>query len=167
MIINGSDDGGGMETTFRESRPILPRKLFMILALVLVATVAFMAIMRYLMRTDMPDWSLPVTIALFAILLVACAVPKLTVECFPDRISITYFFRKTEIPFDQIIDKKCGDTNQIRNYGSWNIKGVKHKFYSVIGDDMGVAMKLMGKKVVVVSTERMDELFNLIPVSKE
>ncbi len=150
-----------------ESRPILPRNLFMILALVLAATVAFMAVMRFLLNTDMPDWSLPATAVLFGIILLLCALPKLTVECFSDRVSITYFFRKTEIPFGQIIDKKCGDTNQIRNYGSWNIKGVKHKFYSVIGDDMGVAMKLMGKKVVVVSTERMDELFNLIPVSKE
>ena len=156
-----------MEISFRESRPILPKRLFLVLAIVLLATLAFMAFMQFFMKTDMPGWSLPATAALFAAIMLACVLPKLTLECFPDRISITYIFRKTEIPFAQIIDKKCGDINQIRNYGSWNIKGVKHRFFSVIGDEYGVALKLAGKKVIVVSTERMDEFFALIPVSRE
>ncbi len=156
-----------MDTSFRESRPILPKKLFLILTAVLLSTLAFMAIMVFAFHSTMPAWSLPVTAILFMVIIMFCALMKLTVECTEDYISIQYTVKKVVIPYTDIIDKKFGDLGDIRNYGSWNLKGVSHKTYSVIGDEMGVALKLLGKRVVVISSQDAKGLFKVIPVEKK
>ena len=70
-------------------------------------------------------------------------------------------FRKTVVRGDEVIDVRQGDLTEIRNYGNWNLKGVKHRSFSRVGDDEGVAMKLMGKRVVVVSTSEPERVFGL------
>ncbi len=156
-----------MDTSFRESRPILPKKLFLLLTAVLLSTLAFMAIMVFFLHSDMPPWCLPVTGILFMAIIMVCALMKLTVECTDEEVRIQYTVKKVVIPYTDIIDKKCGDLGDIRNYGSWNLKGVSHKTYSVIGDEMGVALKLLGKRVVVISSEDAKKLFKVIPVEKK
>ena len=156
-----------METSFRESRPILPKKLFLVLTAVLLSTLAFMVCMVLIFHSDMPAWSLPVTAILFMVIILFCSLTKLTVECTGEAVSIRYIVRKVVIPYKEIIDKKWGELGEIRNYGSWNLKGVSHKTYSVIGDDYGVALKLLGKRVVVVSSQEAEKLFRTIPVEKK
>jgi len=156
-----------MGTTFKESRPILPKKLFLMLTAVLLSTLAFMAIMVLFLNSQMPPWSLPVTAILFMVIVVLSALMKLTVECTDDSVCIRYLVKKVVIPYKEIIDKRYGELEEIRNYGSWNLKGVSHKTYSVIGDEMGVALKLLGKRVVVVSSQDAKSLFEAVPVAKE
>ena len=151
-----------MDASFRESRPILPKNLFLILTAVLLSTLAFMAVMVLFLHSDMPAWSLPVTAVLFMAIIVLCALMRLTVECTDDALTVRFIVRKVEIPYSEIIDKRCGELGDIRNYGSWNLKGVSHKTYSVIGDDMGVALKLLGKRVVVVSSQDAEGLFRTV-----
>ena len=43
--------------------------------------------------------------------------------------------------------------NIIKNYASWNLKGVKYRTYSVIGEDMGIGLKVTGKRVFFLSTK--------------
>ena len=156
-----------MEPSFKESRPIGPRRLSMILCAVLLLTVGFMAAMRAAGDMDMPSWAIPVTLVAFLAVIAICALPRLDVECSDEAVRIRYALRRMEIPFGDIIDKKCGDINEIRNYGSWNLKGVKHMTYAAVGDERGVAMKLKGKRVVVVSCEDMERLFSALPDVKE
>ena len=156
-----------MDASFRESRPILPKQLFLVMTGALLSSLAFMAATVLLLHSDMPAWSLPVTAALFLAIIIVCALMKLDVECTEKGVSIRYIVRKVFIPREDIIGKRRGELGEIRNYGSWNLKGVSHKTYSVIGDDMGVALKIKGKRVVVVSSQRAEELFDAVPVEKE
>ncbi len=156
-----------MEPSFKESRPIVPRRLSMILGAVLLLTVGFMAAMRAAGDMDMPSWAIPATFVAFLAVIAICALPRLEVECSDESVRIRYALRRMEIPFGDIIDKKRGDINEIRNYGSWNLKGVKHMTYTAVGDELGVAMKLTGKRVVVVSCEDMERLFSALPGPKE
>ena len=156
-----------MDPSFRESRPIVPRRLTVILAAVLVSTAAFMLFMDLVMDTGMPGWAVPATSLAFAVIILVCAWARLEVECFDDKVTIRYVLKRMDITFSEIIDKKRGDMNEIRNYGSWNLKGVKHMTYAAVGDERGVAMKLAGKRVVVVSCEDADALFDVLPVSNE
>lgn len=156
-----------MDPKFRESRPILPRQLAIILTLTLLATLAFMALMPYITGSGLPGWMLGVTAVLFIIVIAVSFIPRMDVEVFDDSLVITHIFRKIEIPFEEILDKKFGSVYQIRNYGSYNLKGVKHRFYSVIGDDDGVAVRLTEKRVVVFSTPNAQEIHDLLPDRKE
>ena len=156
-----------MDPSFKESRPIIPRRLSMILGAVLLLTVGFMAAMRAAGDMDMPSWAIPVTLVAFLAVIAICALPRLEVECSDGKVRIRYALKRMEIPFGDIIDKKRGDINEIRNYGSWNLKGVKHMTYAAVGDERGVAMKLAGKRVVVVSCEDADALFDVLPQAKE
>ncbi len=156
-----------MDPTFRESRPILPKNLFLLLTAVLASTVMFMAAMALVFHADMPAWSLPVTAALFVAIIVICPLMRLTVECDGDALTVRYIARRAVIPYREVIDKKRGDLGEIRNYGNWNLKGVSHKTYSVIGDETGVALKLTGMRVVVISSQETDRLFKAVQVSKE
>ena len=65
-----------METSFRESRPILPKKLFLVLTAVLLSTLVFMACMVLIFHSDMPAWSLPVTAILFMVIILFCSLTK-------------------------------------------------------------------------------------------
>ena len=158
---------GGMEPLYRESRPILPRNLAYLAAVVLIATLAFMVFSQYVLDTQMPSWTIPASAVIFAVIIVVLLVLRLDLEVYGDRVEITYVFRRTVIEGSEVIDVRRGDLTEIRNYGNWNLKGVKHRSYSRIGDDEGVAMKLMGKRVVVVSTSEPETVFGLIPRAPE
>lgn len=152
-----------MEPLYRESRPLLPRNLTYLVAVVLVATLAFMAYSQYAMGTEMASWMLPLSVVIFAIVIIILLVLRLDFEVYDDRVEITYLFRKTTIQGREVMDVRKGDLTEIKSYGGWNLKGVKHRTYSRIGDDEGVAMKLLGKRVVVVSTSDSERVFPLIP----
>lgn len=152
-----------MEPLYRESRPLLPRNLTYLVAVVLVATLAFMAYSQYVLETQMASWMLPVSAVVFVVVIVILFVLRLDLEVYDDRVEITYLFRRSVIEGREVIDVRKGELSDIKNYGNWNLKGVKHRTYSRVGDDEGVAMKLLGKRVVVVSTSEPDTVFGLIP----
>lgn len=152
-----------MDPIYRESDPILPRPLLYALAAVLIATVAFMAIMEFAMDTDMPSWSLPLTAVVFVLIIVIAAAMGMTVTIDGEAIRVSYAFRKVEVPLSEVIDSRYGELGAIRSYSAWNLKGVKHKAYMRIGEDDGVAMKLTGRRVLVVSSKDPEALCALLP----
>ena len=152
-----------MDPLYRESRPILPRNLAYLAAAVLIATLAFMVFSQYVLETAMPSWTIPVSAVVFIVIIVVILVLRMDLEVYLDRVEIVYAFRRMVIDRSEVIDVRSGDLTEIRSYGNWNLKGVKHRLYSRVGDDDGVAMKLMGKRVVVVSTADPETVFPLIP----
>ena len=155
-----------MDPLYRESRPILPRNLAYLVAVVLIATLAFMVFSQYVLDTRMPSWTIPVSAVLFIVIIAVVLILRMDVVIHPDRVEIVYAFRRTVIGRDEIIDVRRGDLTEIRNYGGWNLKGVRHRTFSRIGDDDGVALKITGKRVVVFSTEDPEHVFGLIPRSE-
>ena len=126
-----------MDPLYRESRPILPRNLAYLSAAVLIATLAFMVFSEYVLDAHMPSWTIPVTAVVFVIIIVVLLVLRMDLEVYPDKVVITHAFRKTVVEGREILDVRSGDLTEIRNYGGWNLKGVKHRTFSRIGDDEG------------------------------
>lgn len=148
------------DDTFREGGPLLPRNLTYVVAAVFAATLACMA----LTTDSLPSWTLPVTAAAFIVVLAFLWVARLDVEASPEGLRVRHLFKVREFPRDQILDKRTGELDQIRSYANWNLKGVKHSLYSRIGEEYGVAVKLKGKRVVVVSSEDAERLFACVPL---
>ncbi len=149
--------GRSMEPAFSEIRPIMPKNLTLIMAVVLLATAAFMAVWYVFMDSGMPVWAVAVVAAVFIFIIAIMLVLKMSVSISQEGVAISFAFRKVEIPAKEIIDVRKGDLEDIRNYAGWNLKGVKHRSYLCIGDDTGVALKLTGKRVVVFSTPQFEE----------
>ena len=55
------------------------------------------------------------------------------------------------------------DENIIKNYSDWTLKGVKYKTYSVIGLDLGIGLKVTGKRVFFMSAEDPERIASLLP----
>lgn len=154
-----------MEPLYRESRPILPRNLTYLVAVVLVATLAFMAFSEYVLNTDMASWMIPVSAVVFVIVIVILYILRMDVDVYPDKVVIRHAFRTIEVGREEVIEVRHGELTEIRNYGNWNLKGVKHRAYTRVGDDDGVAMKLMGKRVVVFSASDADKAAAAVPIA--
>lgn len=156
-----------MDPKFQESRPIMPLQLTYVLSAVLIATVAFMAISKYALDTDMPGWAIPVVAVVFVVIIVLSFVLKLSVMINDDGMDIQYAIRKVHIPMDEFIDRRVGEMSLIKSYDNWNLKGVKHRIYAAIGEDDGVAMKLTGKRVLVLSSKDPQAIADLLPTDEE
>lgn len=156
-----------MDQRYRESRPIMPRNLSTVLAAVLLATVAFMALSNPLMGTSLPAWMVGATAAVSLLIIVLCFGMRLTVTVTDSSLDVSYAVRKASIPLEDILDKKTGDLSQVKHYSSWSLKGVKHKAYTALGEDMGVAFKVRGMRVVVVSSADPEALAAAVPINSE
>ena len=152
-----------MDPRFRESRPIMPKMLTYILAGILLATVAFMAVSKYMLDVDMPDWAIPLLLVISVVTILVTVFARLTVTVDDDGLTVVYAVRTVKVPFDEIIDCRQGELALIRSYDKWNLKGVKHKAYMAIGEDLGVAVKLTAKRVLVVSSADPEALYDLLP----
>ncbi len=152
-----------MEPSFVESRTIMPKNLAIIVALMLLAAWASMIVTKYLYYEDMSLAVIAICGAAFLITIVICFLLKFSVEIYDDRIEIIYIFRKTVIPKEQIIDTKSGELNVIKSYTAWSLKGVKYHTYSAIGEDLGVGLKVTGKRVYYLSTKDPDAMLSLLP----
>ncbi|MBQ8373347.1 MAG: hypothetical protein IJX35_03435, partial [Candidatus Methanomethylophilaceae archaeon] len=62
-----------------------------------------------------------------------------------------------------VIDRRVGEIAAIKSYDNWNLKGVKHRSYVAIGEDNGVAVKLTGKRVLVLSSVDPQSIAELLP----
>ena len=141
----------------------MPLQLTYILAGVLVATVVFMVFSRYVLNTVMPDWAIPVVAVVFAIIIVLSFIGRFSVKVTDDAVDVQYFFKKIHIPMEEVIDRRAGEISAIKSYDRWNLKGVKHKAYTALGEDEGVAWKLTGKRVLVLSSKDPQTLQDLLP----
>lgn len=152
-----------MDPVYRESNPILPRNLTYIVAIVLIATLAFMALSDPVMGDGPPVWMTAVSAVVFVIVIAILLILRMDVDVFDDRIEVVYAFRHIRVEGREVIDVRHGDLGDIRNYGNWNLKGVKHRAYTRIGEDGGIALKLLGKRVVVLSSADPEALFAAVP----
>ena len=152
-----------MEPAYLESRTVLPRDLGVILALVLAATWIFMLAYKFIYYPAMSDVAVICTGVVFVIGCLICFLFRFTTAIYDDRIDVRYGFFKVSIPLDRIIDTRKGELNIIKNYSDWTLKGVRYKTYSAIGEDMGIGLKVMGKRVYYLSTNDADAMFDLLP----
>lgn len=151
------------DAPYRESAPLLPRNLAYIVAAVLAATLVCMVATEYLTDAEMPSWVIAATAVIFVAAVAFMLAARMDVEVGPEGVTIRYLFRTRTYPRDQILDKRSGDLEDIRNYSRWNLKGVSHRSYTRIGDECGVALKLKGKMVVVFSSADPDRACGLVP----
>lgn len=139
---------------------MLPRNLSWILTGVLVATLAFMCIMN----GDI-GWSMiGISAVIFAIACALSFLMTLSVEVTEDGVTMKYLFRTYVYPRSEIIDKRAGALEDIRNYSQWDLKGVSRKSFLRTGEDDGVALKLMGKRIVVISSSDASSFLESVPL---
>ena len=162
FIYSGHLSSDMADILYAENGPILPRNLAWILAGTLMATLAFMLIM-----VGTIGWG-PVCIVAIAFIAasIASLVLEMSVTVTEEGVELKHMFRTIVFPADQIIDKRSGALEDIRSYSQWNLKGVSHKSYLRIGDDDGVALKLKGKRVAVISSTDAQSFFDAVPVEK-
>ncbi len=147
-----------VDHTYTEDAPLLSRTLTYILAGTLVATLVCMFV------TSVPSWMSIVSAVVFAIIIVFVWLARLSVKVSSEGVEVRYLFRRRNYPADTILDKRCGELTAIRNYSNWNLKGVKHRAFTRIDDEYGVALKLKGKQVVVISSADHERMFENVPV---
>ena len=148
---------------YREDRPLMPRNLSLIVAAVLASTLVCMLFCG----PSVPSWTIAASAAIFAAAILICFATKLDVSVYPDRVEILFVTKRIVISREEILDKRAGELGDIRSYSNWNLKGVKHQNFSRVGDDDGVSLKLMGKRVVTVSSADCRSLLDAIPTEGE
>lgn len=151
-----------MEPSYRESRMILPKNLAIIAALMLIASYAAILVTDYFYDCSSDAINIACGVV-FLIAIVICFALRFTTEIYGDRIELKYIVKKTVIPFEQIIETKTGELNIIKSYTAWSLKGVKYHTYSAVGEDMGVGLKVTGKRVYYFSTTDPDTVASLLP----
>jgi hypothetical protein len=152
-----------MEPEFQESRTIVPKNLSIILALVLGATWVAILVTKFFFYGGMPDWMIYVSAAVFAVAIVISFLMKFEVTVYSDRIDMKYIIKTVSIPKEQIIDTRVGELNIIKNYSNWTLKGVKYRTYSAIGEDLGIGLKVTGKRVFFLSSKDPETIAALLP----
>lgn len=152
------------DAPYRESAPLVPRNLTIVIAAVLAAAVACMALTYAFTDAAMPSWTIPVSALVFAVAIAFSWTARMDVTASDVGVTVRYVARTREYPRDEILDKRVGDLEDIRNLSNWNLKGVSHRSCTRVGEDGGVALKLKGRRVVVLSSSDPEALFARIPL---
>ncbi len=152
-----------MDPQYQETRMILPKNLAIILSLMLVVTWLSIVVTKYVYYSGIPDSAIISVGAAAAVAIILVFVMKASTTVYPDRVDIMYIIRTTSIPKEQIIDTKVGELNIIKNYSNWTLKGVRYHTYSVIGEDMGIGLKVTGKRVYFLSSKDPQAIADLLP----
>lgn len=152
-----------MDPVYQESHMVLPKNLAFITAGIFAATLLFMIVYKFAFYPDMPAVAIVCVAISFILVCLVCFLLKFTVSVYDDRIEMRYAFSTTSIPREQIIDTRTGELNIIKNYSDWTLKGVKYKTYSVIGLDLGIGLKVTGKRVFFMSAEDPEHIASLLP----
>ena len=141
---------------------ILPKNLAILLSAMLVVTWIAMVVTKYA-YSDLPTMALIICGVIFAVCVVLCFAMRFSITVYDDRIEIFYIVRRTTIPKSEIITTRTGEINLIKNYSDWNLKGVKYKTYSAIGEEMGIGLKVTGKRVYYLSSKDPEAIAALLP----
>ncbi|MBE6523769.1 MAG: hypothetical protein E7Z65_02700 [Thermoplasmata archaeon] len=152
-----------MDPVYQESHMVLPKNLAFITAGIFAATLLFMIVYKFVFYPDMPAMAIVCIAISFILVCLVCFLLKFTISVYDDRIEMKYAFSTTSIPLEQIIDTRTGELNIIKNYSDWTLKGVKYKTYSVIGLDLGIGLKVTGKRVFFMSAEDPERIASLLP----
>ncbi len=151
-----------MAVQFEETHRYLDREPFIILLIALAATDVFILIC-YAVGWVEELWMPLIVIAVSAVGLLFGFFLRLTVIVNDEGFSVRFFIRTLRYPRKRILDVKKGDIDILRDYSGWGHgTKVRYRTYAVPGIDGAVSVKLGGKEVVTLTTERPDELFDII-----
>jgi hypothetical protein len=142
---------------------ILPKNLAIILSLVLVVTWLSIVVTKYVYYSGIQDSVIIGVGIVVAIAIVLAFILKFNITVYPDRIEMMYIVRTTSIPKEQIIDTRVGELNIIKNYSNWTLKGVSYHTYTAIGEEMGIGLKVTGKRVYFLSSKDPQAIADLLP----
>ena len=151
-----------MAVQFEETHRYLDKESFTILLIALAATDVFVLIC-FAVGWMEEAWMPASVIAVSAVGLFFAFFLRLTVVVEDGELRVTFFIRTRKYPQKRILDVKKGDIDILRDYSGWGHgTKIRYRTYAVPGIDDSVSVKLGGKEVLTVTTERMDELFDLI-----
>lgn len=142
---------------------ILPKNLAILLAAMLVITWVAMLVTKLVYYQGMSMTAIIICGVFFGLCIIACFAARFTVTVYDDRLEILYVIRKTVIPKSEIITFRIGELNIIKNYSDWTLKGVKYKTYAAVGEDMGIGLKVTGKRVFYLSSKDPEAIGALLP----
>ncbi len=152
-----------MEPVFFERMPVVPDIARKALVALLVPTLAFTGICAAL------GWVSPwLFAALAAVTAAALAVGflfYLETSVFEDMVVIKYY-KTRKYRIEKIRDRRFGNINSIRNYAGVGIRGLRYRNYLCAGCETGVVFITYGS-VVAVSSQRAEELANLLPKTEK
>ena len=156
-----------MDPVYMESRRLLPRNLSVLLAVTLIAAWASILVTKMFYYDGIPDIALAVCGVVFAATIILCFVLRFDITVYEDRIEIFYIYKTTVITKPEIIDTRVGELNLIKNYSAWNLKGVRYRTCSAIGEDMGIGLKVTGKRVLYLSSKDPEAIASHLPKESE
>lgn len=148
------------DAVYAEGNPILPRNLAYIIAAVLIVAVVGMPI------SGAETWMTAVSAIVFAVAILFCLFAKLDVKVFGDRMEVKYLLKTRIYGRDEILEKRSGELADIRSYSNWDLKGVKRRNFSRIGEDSGIALKVRGMRVVTISSQDPEALLASVPLAE-
>ena len=155
-----------MAPSYEEIENLIPKNSFIALVSILVATDVFILICTQVEAVPTPFWMFTASTMIFAALILSCFFVKLRITIEDDVIRIR-FIKSYNIEFKDIIDHKIGDVSIIRNYSGWGLKNVKFKNLICVGYEMGISFKLMGRKVITISSSDPEKIASLIPITED
>jgi hypothetical protein len=152
-----------MDPAYQESRMIVPKNLAILMAVMLIVTWASMLFTRYVLNISMPELALWISGAFFIVAILLIFAMKYSLKVYDDRIEAFYIFRTTTLMKSDILETKSGELNIIKSYTPWSLKGVRYRTFSAIGDEMGVGLKMKGKRVYYLASVDPEAVLALIP----
>jgi len=152
-----------MESSYQESRMLLPKNLAILLSAMFVITWIAMIVTKLVYYQDVSTVAIIAIGVFFAVCIVMCFAARFSVTVYDDRLEIFYIVKKTVIPKSEIITTRVGELNLIKNYSDWTLKGVKYKTYAAVGEDMGIGLKVTGKRVFHLSSKDPEAIAALLP----
>ena len=152
-----------MEPSYQESRMLLPKNLAILLAAMLIITWVAMLVTKLFYYQGMSMTAILICGVFFAACVLICFGARFTTTVYDDRIEIFYIVKKTVIPKSEIITTRVGELNIIKNYSDWTLKGVKYKTYAAAGEEMGIGLKVTGKRVFHLSSKDPEAIAALLP----
>ena len=148
------------------SEPVVPRNLAYVILAILVSTDAFLLVCTSIEEIDTPLWMFFASSIIFAIAIVAALILRLKITIENDVLTVR-IIKKIEIPFESVMDHRIGDIERIKNYSEWGFKDVKYHNFICLGIYRGVTLKLLGKKIVTISTRDPESLIGIVLKKEE
>jgi len=132
------------------------------MASVLIATDFFILACCFIESVMVPPWMFALTSVIFGGVIIFFAALKLRVQI-KDSVVTVRFLKRYVIPFGEILDHKVDDIDVVRNFSGWGLKKVTIKNCICAGYEKGIALKVAGRKVIVISLSDPERFASLLP----
>lgn len=154
-----------MSEAYEEVQSLIPGIAFKMLVATLLATDLFMLLCTQL-DIGMEMWMVGAATVVFAALILLFLLLKIRVTVNNDGVTLKYV-RTMFIPMENIIDRRTGDIDAIKNYSGWGTKGVKYRNFVSHGYEEGISLKVKGMTIVTFTSADPEKIASMIPVGRE